>query len=176
MRISDDRDEDDVLNASYVGKVVVLGLGNPYMRDDGVGIRVAEELKKRSLGEGVVVFESRSFDASLFWQFRNAAALVIVDALRSGAPSGSVSRFSLAPSKAPVTGIPSLHELQLHDLVDLAGLDVLYCPVTVVAIEPKDCSLGEGLTQNLRTAVPRAVEEVTKVLSEVSSKRGTRDA
>jgi len=182
MRVSSDRGagdrsqvDDDLFLGSSRGRIVVVCLGNPYMRDDGVGISVAGELKKGGLDESVVVYESRSLDASLLWQFRDAVALVIVDAVKSGAPSGSVSRFSLASRKTPLSGIPSLHEMQLHDLVDLAGLDILSCPVIIVAIEPKDCGLGEGLTEDLRAAVPRAVEEVMEVLSELSSKSGPRD-
>ncbi|HYB45725.1 MAG TPA: hydrogenase maturation protease [Nitrososphaerales archaeon] len=159
----------DSAEDSYAGKIVVLGIGNPYMRDDGIGIVVAQELRKRGLGEDIVVYDSQTLEASLIWQFREADALVILDALTSGAPPGTVSRFKISPRGAPIEGIPSLHELRLHDLVDLAGLDLISFPVVIVAVEPKDCSIGEGLTEEMRSALPRVVDEVTRVLTEISA-------
>jgi hydrogenase maturation protease len=159
----------DLADDSCVGKTVVLGIGNPYMKDDGVGIVVAQELRRRGLGEDIVVYDSQTLEASLIWQFREADALVIVDALTSGAPFGTVSRFKIAPRGAQMEGIPSLHELRLHDLVDLAGLDVISFPVTIVGVEPKDCSLGEGLTEEMKDALPRVVDEVAKVIAEISA-------
>ena len=163
----------DLSEESLAGKIVVLGLGNPYMKDDGVGILVARELRRRDLGEDAVFQESLTLDASLIWQFREAAALVIIDALKSGAPVGKVSRFTIAPRSSPITDVPSLHEMQLHDLVDLAGMNLVSFPVTVVAVEPKDCSLGEGLTAEIQRALPKAVDEVVKLLREISKKNAT---
>ena len=153
-----------VFPESYRGRKVVIGLGNPYMKDDGVGIQVARQLKQMDLGNSVVVHESTSLEASLIWQFRDAAAIVVVDALASGASAGSVSRFTVAPRKGNISEIPSLHEMQLHDLIDLAGLNLLPCPLIIVAVEPKDSNLGEGLTDEVQAAVPRAVDEVIKLL------------
>ncbi len=140
-------------------------MGNLYMRDDSVGIQVARQLKQMDLGNSVVVHESTSLEASLIWQFRDAAAIVIVDALASGASAGSVSRFTVVPRKDNISETPSLHEMQLHDLIDLAGLNLVSCPLIIVAVEPKDSSLGEGLTDEAQAAVPRAVDEVIKLLS-----------
>ena len=151
---------------SFAGMTVILGLGNPYMRDDAVGIFVARELKKMKLGRRVVVHESHTLEASLIWQFRDAASLVVVDAAKSGAPPGTVSKFAVAPKRSQTTGIPSLHELQLHDLIDLAGTELISVPVTVVAIEPKDCSAGEGLTEEVKAAIPLAVEEAVKLANQ----------
>jgi hydrogenase maturation protease len=177
MRVSDSPtvDEGNLLDDTQSdvadGKVVLLGLGNPYMKDDGAGILIAGELKKRDLGRGVLVLASRFLDASLIWQVRNAAAIVIIDALRSGAPVGTVSRFSLTSRRTPMAGLPSLHELQLHDLVDLAGLDAVSCPLAIVAVEPKDCGIGEGLTKELIAAVPKAVDEAAELAKDLVRKR-----
>lgn len=155
----------DPTEGASAGKIVVLGIGNPYLKDDGVGILVAQELRSRRLGSDVLVYDSQTIEASLIWEFRQARALIIVDALTSGAPAGTVSRFRLAPKRGATEGIPSLHELRLHDLVDLAGLDVISSPVTIVAVEPKDCRLGEGLTEEVQAAVPKAVDEVSNLVS-----------
>ena len=106
-----------------------------------------------------MVYEYQTLELSLLWQFRGASRVIIVDALRSGASPGTVSMFAIAPREGPVLELPSLHALQLYDLFDLANLPgMLPCPVMIVGIEPNDCSPGEGLTDDLAAAVPRAVE------------------
>ncbi len=65
--------------------------------------------------------------------------------------------------------------MQLHDLVDLAGMNLVSFPVTVVAVEPKDCSLGEGMTAEIQEALPKAVDEVVKLVLEISRKKATSE-
>jgi len=155
----------DILGASFEGKRVVIGLGNPFMKDDGVGILAAKELRHRDLGVGVLVYEYQTLELSLLWQFRGASRVIVVDALRSGVTPGTVSMFAITPREGPVLDLPSLHALQLYDMFDLANqAGMLPCPVTIVGVEPKDCSLGEGLTDDVAAAVPKAVELVIEGL------------
>ncbi len=150
-------EELDNWDASFEGRRVVIGLGNPYMKDDGVGIEVAKELRRRDLGTGVLLYEYQTLELSLLWQFKGASKIIVVDALRSGGTPGTVSTYTITPREGPLLELPSLHALQLYDMFDLANqAGMLPCPVTIVGVEPKDCSLGEGLTDDLAAAVLNA--------------------
>ena len=156
--------DQDPWELSFKGKRVVIGLGNPYMRDDGVGTLVAEELRRRELA-GVVVYDCQALDLSLLWQFRDASKVVVVDAVASGGVAGSISTYAIKPRGGSLLELPSLHSLQLFDLFDLAGQNgTLPCPVTIVGVEPKDCSPGEGLTEEVSAAIPRLVDSVIREL------------
>lgn len=147
------------------GKRVVLGLGNVFMRDDGIGIHVAREVRQRDLGTVVDVYDYQEMDLTLLEYFRGASILVVVDALKSGNPPGTISKYSIAPREDTLTQLPSLHGLQLFDLFDLAEqAGLLSCPVIIVGVEPKDCSPGEDMSEELADALPRAVDEVIKEL------------
>lgn len=147
------------------GKSVVLGLGNVFMRDDGIGIHVAREVGQRNLGKEVLVYDYQEMDLSLLEYFQGASKLVLVDALKSGKPPGTVSKYSIAPREDPLIQLPSLHGLQLFDIFDLANqAGLLSCPVIIVGVEPKDCSPGEEMSEELAAALPRAVDEVIKEL------------
>jgi hydrogenase maturation protease len=141
-----------------IGKTVVLGLGNHYLRDDGVGIRVAEELKRRNLGEGTLVQAHQTFDLWLLSEFSGASKLVIVDAVKSGSAPGTITEYEVAPRPGPLSSLPGLHSLELHDLIDFASrMGLLTCPVTIIGIEPKVCEVGEGLSQEVERAIPEVV-------------------
>jgi hydrogenase maturation protease len=146
-------------------KRIVLGLGNVFMRDDGIGIHVAREVRQRDLGTEVDVYDYQEMDLTLLGYFEGASKLVVVDALKSGNPPGTVSKYSIAPREDTLTQLPSLHGLQLFDLFDLAKqAGLLSCPVIIVGVEPKDCSPGEEMSEELADALPRAVDEVIKEL------------
>ena len=136
------------------------------MKHDGVGIQVAKELRHRDLGVGVLVFEYQMLELSLLWQFRGASKVIVVDALGSGGYAGTVSTCTMAPREDSLFELPSLHALQLHDMFDLASqAAMLPCPVTIVSVEPKDCSPRESVTGDLTAAVPRAAEAVNEELT-----------
>jgi len=148
-------------DVSFDGKLVIIGLGNPYMKDDGVGIQVAREMMRRDLGPEVVVQEHQALELSLLWQFSGASKILVVDALRSGGPPGTVSKYSIVPREGPLTELPNLHSLQLFDMFDLANQSsLLPCPVTIVGIEPECTDPGEGLTEGVSSAIPKAVESI----------------
>jgi hydrogenase maturation protease len=148
------------LEKPYAGKTVVIGIGNRYLKDDGIGIEVADEVEG-VLGDGVLVCSYQSVDLSLLAQFEGASKVILVDALRSGAPPGAVSKYAIIPRKKPLDSINGLHSLELEDVFDVATQSgLLACPVTIIGVEPKDVSPGEGMSDELIRAVPRVVSAI----------------
>src|SRR5271157_1131206 len=81
---------------SFAGRTVVVGVGNPYMKDDGVGIQVARQLRGLDPNQ-FFVYEAQAMDMSLLWHFKDARKIVLVDATRYGAPVGTITRYSVSP-------------------------------------------------------------------------------
>jgi len=157
---ADRNPSDDLVVDAIPGKAVVLCLGNRYLRDDGVGIMVAEALKG-SLGRDVLVVESRTIDLSLVSLYEGASKVIVVDAMESGATPGEVSRCVLVPNGKTIEGLAGSHAMQLHEIFDVARqTGLLKCAVIIVGVEPKDCGIGEGLTPEVKEAIPRVVAEV----------------
>ncbi len=145
--------------AAYTGKTVVLCLGNRYMKDDAVGIRVADQL---AVNEAHVVIDScQTADLSLLARYAGARRVVVVDALVSGSRPGTVSRFVIGPRRDPVQSLPGSHSIGLHDMFDFASQSrLLTCPVTIIGIEPRECGPGEGLSPEVEGAIPRVISEI----------------
>jgi hydrogenase maturation protease len=106
-------------------------------------------------------------DLSLIEGLTGASRVVVIDALRSGKPPGTVSTYSLAGGDEPQLELPSLHGLRLSDLFSLArNAGLLTCPVTVIGVEPMDCRPGTRMSSDLRRAVPKVVDAVITCLRE----------
>jgi hydrogenase maturation protease len=143
------------------GKVVVIGLGNLYMKDDALGIRAAQALKERDLGKNVSVQEHPEMDLSVIENLRGASKVIIVDAVRGGKAPGTVSKYTFTPRRGDMSALPGLHSLKLNDILDLASSSgILTCPVVIVGVEMKDDSLGIGLSPEVESALPEVIKLV----------------
>ena len=157
---------DEPERAMCYGKAVVLCLGNKYRKDDAAGIRVADKLLQMDLGEGVVVESCQSADLSLLSSYGGADRVIIVDALRSDATPGTVSRYDMTPARSRVRSLPGSHSIRLHDMFDIAHQSgLLSCPVTIFGIEPKDTGLGEGISPEVEGVIPRVLTMVIRELN-----------
>ncbi len=146
--------------------MILVCLGNAYMKDDGLGLRVAELLKQRNLGTDVSIEEHAEMDFTILENVRGASKIVVVDALKSGKEPGTVSKFTVVPRKNELTTLPSLHSLALTDVIDVASSSgMIDCPVVIVGVEPKDDSMGEGLSPEVQSSLPKAIEAVLEELS-----------
>ena len=140
---------------------VVVGVGNPLMGDDGIGIEVARSLRESGLEGNVLILERQALDVSILDQADGASKLIVVDAVKSGRPPGSVVKFRPGAPGSPLLRVPLSHEQGLEDVIALAkkgGTRVP--PVVVIGVEPEDCTPGEGLSEKVARALPSVLEVV----------------
>jgi len=145
--------------------IVVIGLGNTYRRDDGVGPAVADACGRRNLG-GVRVLREPADPADLLDAWSGAALAVLVDAAVSGSfPPGTV-RCCRATDLDD--GLPlGAHGVDLGATIRLGrALDRLPDEMLMVVIEPGDTGHGPGLTPAVAAAVPAAVDLVVAAITE----------
>jgi hydrogenase maturation protease len=133
--------------------VVVLGVGNEFRRDDGVGPAVVTSLRGRVPPEvELVPTDGEPTGLVEAW---TGAALAVVDAVRADPPRpGWVYRFVLDRPLAGTKRTASSHGFGLDDAVRLAlALDRMPGRLVVHAIEAEDLSQGVGLTPLVTAAV-----------------------
>jgi hydrogenase maturation protease len=153
--------------------VHVVCLGNPWHGDDGFGRHVFRLLRMRDdLPPAVALFDAGIAGLDVLPLLDGCGKAVIVDAVRVGAPVGTLHR--LAPSDlAPPGGEFSLHELGLSGL--LAALPALSTqPPDVVVIGAqvgRVRSFSEGLSPPLRHVLPAAVALVVRECSPTGVRR-----
>lgn len=146
-------------------RTLVLGLGNPILTDDGVGITVVRETAARCGREDVTFAEASVGGLRLLEIISGYARVVIVDAIQTpGGRPGTVRRLGASDP------LGSLHAGSSHDL-SLAGAlalgRALKVPlpedtaIAIVAVEVQDVlTFSEACTPQVQEAIPQAVEMV----------------
>jgi hydrogenase maturation protease len=147
-------------------KVLVLGIGNVLMGDDGVGVRVVEELGRRfRFPEWVELLDGGTSGIELLSHIRDRDCLVIIDAIKSGFPPGTVVRVEGEDVPAKFMTRISPHQLGLSDLLAAASLTGdLPGNMVLFGIEPKRVALGFELSDEVRNNYGKLVETVLEEL------------
>jgi hydrogenase maturation protease len=151
-------------------RIIVLGIGNPLKRDEGVGVRIAEELMRGFVfPEGVTVEDAGTMGMSLMPLFSQYDFMLVADAVDdTGYEPGTVVLMSpeeLAPSQV----LHSLHDVRFIDVIQAADLIGYEIDVRFVGVQIEDMSPDEaaiGLTPAVEDAVPRALQAVLEILAE----------
>jgi hydrogenase maturation protease len=140
---------------------VVVAIGNGYRRDDGAGLAVAARLRGR-VPSGVELVECEQEPSRLIDACDGAAAALVVDAVASGAPPGTLHRFDASAGPVPARLFrSSTHAFGVGEAIELARvLGRLPARVIVYGIEGAAFGAGEGLTEPVATAVERAADAV----------------
>lgn len=149
--------------------VVVIGVGNPFRRDDGAGPAVAERLRAQRL-TGVRLEVSSGAAADLIELWDGARLAVVVDALRvDPATPGRIHRFSLVPHTDWSTEIGRSPSTEFGETVALArALGRLPQRLVLFGIEAGDLGFGPGLSPAVAAAAGRIA---VKIINEVSRYR-----
>ncbi len=143
----------------------VIGIGNPYRRDDAVGLVVARRLREKNL-EGVKVLELSGEGAALIEAWQGAERVIVIDAVCSGAAPGTIFRFAANQQAIPTESFRcSTHNFGLAEAIELArALGRLPRELIVYGIEGKDFAAGEGVSPEVEQAASRVVDSITEEL------------
>jgi hydrogenase maturation protease len=147
-------------------KTIIIGVGNPILRDDGIGIHVAEELKKQIKKPNVTIDSAFTGGMNLLDLMVDHDRAILIDAVkRKEGKLGDVNIFGLGELSAFHTCNP--HDVSLPQAVTLAkklGQNLIPKDIKIVGINigELNCEFGEELSGEVAKAVPKAVEIVKK--------------
>ncbi len=147
--------------------IVVLGIGNTLLSDEGVGVRLAAALAAEGLPAGVRVVDGGTIGLALAPVVERAGALLVLDAARMGAAPGSLRLVEGGEFDAFLGSRPATpHDIGLADLVRaLALAGTLPARRALLAVEPALLSLGEALSPPVAAALPAALAAVRELLA-----------
>jgi hydrogenase maturation protease len=145
-----------------------MGIGNPLVKDEGVGIRVIETMMSTlAFPENVALVDAGTMGMGILNLFQACDYLLVIDAVDgTGEPAGTVVRMT-PQEMAPNTVKHSMHDMRLVDVLEAAMLMGTMPQVDCVGIQILDMDgIAIGLTPAVEAAVPRAVEAALAVLAE----------
>jgi hydrogenase maturation protease len=155
-------------------KTIIVGLGNPILTDDGVGVKVAYEVEAR-LGdkrpENLTITEASVGGLRLMELLEGYERAIIIDAIqsRNGHPIGSIFTMDLLDLReiSPTQHSASAHDTSLITALD-AGIEMgmkLPQDVTIFAVEVENTlDFSEQPTPAVAAAIPKVTEMVLEIL------------
>ncbi|NVN90871.1 MAG: HyaD/HybD family hydrogenase maturation endopeptidase [Desulfuromonadales bacterium] len=146
--------------------VLVLGIGNLIMTDDGIGVRVVQQLAKHyRIPEGVELLEGGTLGLNLLSDLKGVERLLVVDALETGQLPGTLQRLEGDEIPLAFETRLSPHELGLKDLLTVAAM-LGDSPQEVVlwGIQPERLDLGEDLSASVAARLDDLTDRVADEL------------
>lgn len=141
-------------------KQAVLGIGNILLRDDGIGIRVVQELADKGTLTHVELVDGGTSTLDMLGLFLSHDRIIVVDSLRGGHPPGTIYRLTPEQLGSYMSGSSSLHEVQILDVVQLADMLGHSPEVLIIGIEPKEIELSMQLSPDIEALLPWLVDAV----------------
>lgn len=146
--------------------VLVLGIGNILLTDEGIGVRVIDRLQEIALPDNVEILDGGTAGVDLLDILADRQKVIIIDAVDAGCTPGTVVCFGidqLMPKDHPEV---SLHELGIAETVFMTKqLGCAPKEVTVYGIQPENINCGLELSQTLQNAVEYVVELILTELN-----------
>jgi hydrogenase maturation protease len=144
------------------GALLVLGLGNVLLTDDGVGsAAVAMLLDRYQPPPGARVLDGGTLGLTLLPYLEDAETAILVDAVKTDAPAGTAVRLNGEEVGPAVSTRLSPHQVGVADLLDGARWRDRYPQrVILLGIVPAAFDLAVGLTPPVAAALPSLVEHI----------------
>lgn len=147
--------------------VLVAGIGNLFLTDDGFGSEVARRLATEQLPEGVRVVDYGIRGMHLAYDLLDGyEALVVVDALPGKGSPGDVTLIEVGPDDLGEGELDAHGMAPVSVLASLSQLGGTLPPTYVVGCQPGDVGEGMGLTPAVEAAIPTAIGLVREVLAQ----------
>ena len=141
-----------------LNKTLVLGIGNPILQDDGIGVHVVQQLKTEHLDLPQVKFlDGGTLSFSLIGEIEDATNLIVIDAAQLDDEPGSVRTF-IGEEMDLFLGRQknsSVHDVTLIDLMSIALLsDRLPSRRALIGVQPGTIDWGTEPTPAVKKAIP----------------------
>ncbi len=150
--------------------MIVLGVGNELLRDEGVGVHAVRELAGRDYNFPVEIIEAGTVPDCCPAD-RPISKLIVIDAAYGGGQPGTIYKFSPEDLEFEVNPITSMHQFGLLDNLRLGEIIGIKPQTTVIiGIEPKKVEWGLELSEEVRD---RISDIVALVLKEITPSQGT---
>ncbi|MGB9716812.1 MAG: HyaD/HybD family hydrogenase maturation endopeptidase [Thermodesulfovibrionales bacterium] len=148
--------------------ILILGIGNILLKDEGVGVHVVNKIKEMNLPDNVEVIDGGTAGLDLTDFIANRKKVIVIDTVKAGDKPGTIYRLTEKNLRTGPRAIMSFHEIDF--------LDALYMSeimgekpeeVVVIGIEPKDMSDGLDLSPEIEERIPIIINVVLREINQV---------
>jgi hydrogenase maturation protease len=151
-----------------VRPILVLGVGNLLLKDEGIGIHFVQAFQKHDLPPNVEATEGGARGIDLLPLFEGRKLVVIVDCARMDETPGTIRTFTATEIIQNKSGGFSVHGMSLANTLDLGQRLGALPEVVVVGIEPEIVDIGIGLSD----IACQALAEIERTVRQIILTRG----
>lgn len=151
-------------------KIMVMGVGNVLLSDEGLGVQFLQELNNAHLPDNVELLEGGTAGIELIHLIAEVNFLIIIDAIDAKAESGAIFRFQ--PEEIQI--FPDQYEVSFHQVGILEVLSTANilgkAPQTLIfGVQPKYLDWGMDLSPEIKAVFPRLKDLVLKEIDSILS-------
>ncbi|MES0341830.1 MAG: hydrogenase maturation protease [Candidatus Humimicrobiaceae bacterium] len=160
----------DINNISRT-RVKVIGFGNKFSSDDGIGPVIIEKLEKSSFSEDktIEIIDLGTSGSDLIFHIKECPRIIIIDALDAGQDTGKVIKIKEKDiEKFCNEGLSSLslHDLNLADVLKLVRAMKLKTDITIIGIKPLNIEFGEELSPEIQEKIPDIISLIDQTIKQ----------
>ena len=155
----------------FSDRILVMGIGNYLMADEGVGVHVAQRLAKLSLPDTVDVVDGGTGGFHLLEYFENYSKIILVDATLDNQPAGAI-RLIKPKFASDFPKSMSTHDIGLKDMVSSLQLmgkapEIFLFVVSIASVQDQ----GIELTNAAEEKVPLIIENINSLIENLLLER-----
>ncbi len=142
-------------------RVLVLGVGNPFRRDDGIGPAVIQRLQIEKGLDGIDLLDGGIDGFSLLEYLHGYDTAFIIDAVEMGLSPGEIRMFTPEEAKLTIqTDALSTHGFGLAEVIGLMHTLDIQTNLHIIGVQAKDISFGEEMSPEVASKIEDIIELV----------------
>ncbi|MBM3702471.1 MAG: hydrogenase maturation protease [Actinobacteria bacterium] len=145
--------------------VKIIGFGNKYRSDDGIGIRVVEELERLDSFKNIEIIDGGTSGTNLIFLLKDCRKVIIIDAVDTGQNIGDVVNIKVNDIEEFIKrGYKSLslHDLNLVDIFSLLKVLKINADISIIGVRPKNIDFGDRLSPEIEEKIPEIISIIKK--------------
>ena len=151
-------------------KIVVIGIGNLLLMDEGIGVHTINELEKHDLPGSIEIYDGGTGGFKLIDLMHGADIVIFIDAVETGKAPGSVTIFRAEEVHSIYNKKKySLHDTDLMEIIKMAEMLGNPPMIEIVGIQPKIINYGTTLSNELAGSMSNIMNTVLRRIEEVCS-------
>src|SRR4030042_3147232 len=143
--------------------ILILGIGNILLKDEGLGVHVVQRMKDIALPPDVEVMDGGTMGIDLLYYIEGRKKVIVIDVVNADGTPGTLYRFTDKDLEDKKGMLFSAHDIDFSDVLKTAQLfgnkpeEVVF-----IGIKPEEISEGIGLSPCIEERIPKIIELVMK--------------
>lgn len=152
-----------------MNKILVLGLGNLVLKDEGVGIHAVQRMQRDTLPEGIDILDGGTGGIFMIGTLQQYDHVIMIDATLDTNPPGTVRRLKPKYS-TDYPRLMSAHEIGLKDMIDAMIVQDHIPDIDLVIVSARDVQeIGMELSPPVEKALPKIMDTVNEIIQELQN-------